>query len=282
MQNLAYYNGKYAPIEEMMIPFNDRVHFFGDGVYDVTLTRNHVPFALDEHIDRFYNSAALLDIKIPCTKAELAATIQEMINKVDCGEQFVYIQATRGTQDRLHTYPDDLKANIWMMLKPQALKDIYKPVSAITREDTRFFHCNIKTLNLLPSVMYAEEAERAGVYETILYRKPDRVTECAHANVHIINKDGIFQTAPTDHLILPGIARAHLIKACKALGIGVDEHPFTLDELMNAREVMISSSSAFAMHCVEIDGKPVGGKDSEKVKAIQDWVVNEFMTQTQK
>ena len=57
--------------------------------------------------------------------------------------------------------------------------------------------------------MYAQMAKRAGVYETILYRKPDRVTECAHANVHILNRDGVFRTAPTDELILPGIARAH-------------------------------------------------------------------------
>lgn len=280
MQNLAYYNGKYAPIDEMTVPFNDRVHFFGDGVYDVTYTRNHIPFALDEHIDRFYNSAALLDIHIPCTKAALADTIREMVRKVDDGDQFLYIQATRGTQMRQHTYPEDLMANLWIMIKPQQVKDIYTPVRAITAEDTRFFHCNIKTLNLLPSVMYAQQAERAGVFETILYRKPDRVTECAHANVHIINQNGIFQTAPTDHLILPGIARAHLIKACKALGIGVDEHPFTLAELMNAREVMISSSGAFGLHCVEIDGKPVGGKDPEKLKAIQDYVLDEFLTAT--
>lgn len=280
MENLAYYNGKYAPIDEMTVPFNDRVHFFGDGVYDVTYVRNHKPFALDEHIDRFYNSAALLDMHIPCTKAELAATIREMIAKVDASEQFLYLQATRGTQDRVHTYPDDMQANLWMFIRPGKIKDIFTEVKAITTEDTRFFHCNIKTLNLLPAVMYAEKAKRAGVYETILYRAPDRVTECAHANVSIINAEGNFQTAPTDHLILPGIARAHLIKACKALNIGVDENPFTLEQLMNAREVIISSSSAIGLRCIEIDGKPVGGKDAEKLKAIQNWVLDEFNNET--
>ena len=280
MENLAYYNGKFGPVEELTVPFNDRVHFFGDGVYDVTYARNHVPFALGEHIDRFYNSAALLDIRIPYEKAELAALVQDMINKVDSGEQFVYLQATRGTQNRAHTYPEDMKANIWMMLRPQKVQDIFREVTAITAEDTRFFHCNIKTLNLLPSVMYAQAAERAGVYETILYRKPDRVTECAHANVHIINGNGEFQTAPTDNLILPGIARAHLIKACHALGVPVRETPFTLSELMEASEVIISSSSAFGLHCVQIDGKPVGGKAPETLRAIQQWVLDEFLAET--
>ena len=280
MKNLAYYNGKIAPVEEMMVPFNDRVHFFGDGIYDVTYTRNYKPFALSEHLDRLFGCAKKLDIKIPHTKEELTDILMDLFPRLDTGDQFVYLQVTRGTQDRNHTYPEDQVGNLWIMLRPGGLKDIRMEVKAITAEDTRFFHCDIKTLNLLPAVMYSQMAERAGVYETILYRKPDRVTECAHANVHIINQRGAFQTAPLDNLILPGIARAHLIKACKALGYPVEETPFTLDELMNAKEVIISSSSAIGLRCVEIDGTPVGRGAEEMLTHIQDWVLNEFMTET--
>lgn len=281
MKDLGYYNGRFGAVEEMTVPFNDRVHFFGDGVYDVTYTRNHIPFALDEHLDRFYRSAAMLDIRIPHEKQELRAIILDMVRRVDSGEQFVYLQATRGTQPRDHVYPEDMHANIWIMLRPQTVKDVFHEVRAITAEDTRFFHNNIKTLNLIPAVMYAQMAKRAGVYETILYRKPDRVTECAHANVHILNRDGVFQTAPTDELILPGIARAHLIRACRALGVAVSETPFTLTDLMQAREVIISSSSAFGLRCVEIDGQPVGGGDAGKLRSIQQWVLDEFLRETE-
>lgn len=281
MRDLGYYNGRFGAVEEMTVPFNDRVHFFGDGVYDVTYTRNHIPFALDEHLDRFYRSAAMLDIRIPHEKQELRAIILDMVRRVDSGEQFVYLQATRGTQPRDHVYPEDMHANIWIMLRPQTVKDVFHEVRAITAEDTRFFHNNIKTLNLIPAVMYAQMAKRAGVYETILYRKPDRVTECAHANVHILNRDGVFQTAPTDELILPGIARAHLIRACRALGVAVSETPFTLTDLMQAREVIISSSSAFGLRCVEIDGQPVGGGDAGKLRSIQQWVLDEFLRETE-
>lgn len=280
MKNLAYYNGVYAPIEEMTIPFNDRVHFFGDGIYDVTYARGHKPFALSEHLDRLYGNAQKLDIRMPMPKEELTALMLDLIAKVDDGDQFLYLQVTRGTQDRLHTYPEDMVGNLWIMIRPGKLKDVFMDVKAITAEDTRFFHCDIKTLNLLPAVMYSQMAERAGVYETILYRAPDRVTECAHANVHIINQRGAFQTAPTDNLILPGIARAHLIKACRALGYEVEETPFTLEELMSAKEVIISSSSAIGLRCVEIDGKPVGGMATEMLRAIQTWVQEEFINET--
>ncbi len=286
METLGYYNGKFGPLDEMTVPFNDRVHFFGDGVYEACPARNHIPFALDEHIDRMYRSASMVDIHIPCDKAEMKAILLDMVGRVDSGDQFVYWQVTRGTAMRNHTYAEDMAGNLWISLKPAPLKPIEKKIAAITAEDTRFLHCNIKTLNLLPAVWYAQAAERAGVYETILYRKTAetvtncRVTECAHSNVHIINRDGVFQTAPTDNLILPGIARAHLIKACHALGIGVSETPFTVGELMEAREIIISSSSAIGLHCTMIDGHTVGGGAPETVAALQDWVMREFLEET--
>ncbi|MBQ9939878.1 MAG: aminotransferase class IV, partial [Oscillospiraceae bacterium] len=154
------------------------------------------------------------------------------------------------------------------------------PVSAVTAPDTRFFHCNIKTLNLLPAVLYAQNAHREGVYETILYREGGRVTECSHSNVHIITKEGVFKTAPTDNLILPGIARAHLITACRELGIAVDETPFSLDEMMDAAEVIISSSTGPIKICTGIDGKPVGGGAPEIVAKLRDFVINDFYEKT--
>ena len=279
MQNLGYYNGKFGPIEEMMIPMNDRVCFFGDGVYDATYSRNHIIYSLDEHIDRFYNSAALLRIKIPHIKAEMADILCEMVKKVDDGEQFVYWQVTRGTGMRNHAFPDDsVPANIWITLKPAKVKDTYKKVKLISLEDTRFLHCNIKTLNLLPSVIAAQKTAEAGCDEAVFHRG-DRVTECAHSNVSII-KDGVFVTAPTDHLILPGIARAHLIKTAKALGYAVDETPYTMDDLRNADEVIVSSSGSFCLAASELDGKPVGGKAPEMLKALQDALVADWLEKT--
>ena len=281
MKNLGYYNGNFAPLDQLTVPFNDRVHFFGDGVYEATLAHNYKIYALDEHIDRLYRSAALVDIKIKETKEEMKEILCELVKKLDDPDQFVYWQVTRGTQDRNHTYPEDMVGNLWVVLKPGKIKDVYEPVSAITAPDTRFYHCNIKTLNLLPAVLYAQRAQGEGVYETVLYREGGRVTECSHSNVHIITNDGVFKTAPTDNLILPGIARAHLIKACRKIGVPVDETPFTLEEMKNAAEVLISSSTAPVKQCISIDGLSVGGKSPEILKKLQDWVINDYISVTE-
>lgn len=279
MKKLGYYNGKWGELEEMSIPMNDRVCYFGDGVYDATYSRNYKIFALDEHIDRLYNSAALLKIEIGETKEEMKAILNEMVQKMDTDANFVYWQVTRGTGVRNHVFPTDgSKGNLWITIVPKDIVDVYKKIKLITMEDTRFLHCNIKTLNLIPAVMASQKAKEMKCDETVLHRG-DRVTECAHSNVHII-KDGIFVTAPTDHLILPGIARAHLIRACKKLGIGVDETPFTVEEMMNADEVIVTSSGSLCLAVEEIDGKPVGGKAPELLKAMQDEVLREFMEET--
>ena len=279
MKNLGYYNGKFGELEEMTIPMNDRVSWFGDGVYDAGPSRNYHIFALDEHIDRFFGNAAKLEIQMPVTKQEMKDLLNDLIRKVDTGELFVYYQVTRGTGIRDHVFTEG-PGNLWVMMKPAVIRDGAEPVRLVTTEDTRFFHCDIKTLNLIPSVMASEKAKRAGAKECIFVRPGGRVTECAHSNVHIL-KDGVFRTAPTDHLILPGIARAHLIRACHALDIPVSETPFTQDELYAADEVLVSSSSNFCLWASEVDGRPVGGKDPENREKLRKYVYEEFIRATE-
>ena len=279
MKNLGYYNGKFGPLDEMTVPMNDRVCWFGDGVYDAGPCRNYHVFAMDEHVDRFFRSAAALDIRIPVTKDELKALLNDLVRKVDTGDLFVYYQVTRGTAVRDHTW-DEMTGNLWVMLKPMTIGDCKTPIKLITTEDKRFFLCNIKTLNLIPSVMAAQKAKEAGCTEAVFYRPGGRVTECAHSNVHIL-KDGVLRTAPLDELILPGIARAHLLRACKALGIPVAEEPFMLDDLYDADEVLVTSSSKLCMYACEIDGKPVANRAPELVEKLRSYLIGEFRRETE-
>ncbi|MFT3983250.1 MAG: aminotransferase class IV [Lachnospiraceae bacterium] len=273
MENLGYYNGKFGLIEEMTIPMNDRVHFFGDGIYDATFSANHVIYLIEEHIDRFFNSAGLIRISIPYTKAEVKAILEEMVAKVEAEELFVYWQITRGTAPRNHAFPD-VEPNLWITVTPFELRDLKERMALTTMEDTRFLHCNIKTLNLLPSVMASQKAAEEGCQETVLHRG-NIVTECAHSNVSIL-KGGILQTHPNDHFILPGIAKAHLIKACRELQIPVDETPFTMEELESADEIIVTSSSNFCSAAKTLEGRPVGGKAPKLIEAIQDCLIKEF------
>lgn len=278
MKTLGYYNGTYDELENMKIPMNDRVCFFGDGVYDAGPSHNYRIFALDEHVDRFFNSAAMLRIQMPCTKEELKTLLKDLVKKMDTGDLFVYYQVTRGTGIRNHEFTDG-PGNLWVTLKPAPVPSIWEKINLITVEDTRFFHCNIKTLNLIPNVMAAQRAKEEGCGEAVFHRG-DRVTECAHSNCHIL-KGGRLITAPADHLILPGIARAHLIRMCEKLEIPVDERPFTVAEMMGADEVLVTSSSKFCLSAGQIDGIPVGGKAAGLLERLQSALEEEFLRETE-
>lgn len=279
MKNLGYYNGTWDEVEKMFIPMSDRVCFFGDGVYDATYSRNYKIFSLDEHIDRFFNSARLLEINLPYTKAELRGILNELVSKMDTGENFVYFQATRGSDEiRSHTFSNDAKANIWINIYHKEILDLTKRIQLITMEDTRFLHCNIKTLNLIPAVMASQRAKKEGCFEAVFHRN-GRITECAHSNIHII-KNGQLITAPTDNLILPGIARRHIINECRKMNIPVREEPYFLEQLLDADEVLVSSAGALCLAVDKIDGKPVGGNATELVEQLQAALLEDFISQT--
>ena len=278
MKELAYYDGRVGAPEEVMIPFNDRVHFFGDGVYEATLGGNHRVFLLQDHLDRFYSSAKALEIRIPMEKEELGRLLTELLEKVEGRTHFIYWQVTRGVDVRNHTYSEDMTGKLWVSVRPFAMQDPEKEIALITREDTRFYHCNIKTLNLLPSVMASQAAKRAGVGEAVFHRG-DVVTECSHSNISIL-KDGVFISHPNDNLILRGIAKTHMIAQCYRLGIQVLERPFTLAELMEADEIIVTSSSNFYRYATMVDGVPAGGKDPGIRKLLQKAVIGEFLEYT--
>ena len=280
MKDLGYYNGKYDRIENMYVPMNDRACFFGDGIFEVAYARNHKIYALSEHLDRMYDSAAMLGYNMPITKGEFASLLYELSLKVDSPDQLIYWQVSRGTEMRSHAPQSELTANIWVTIREKVMMPPYERAKLITFPDTRFFHCNMKTLNLLPTVMASIAAKDAGADEAIFHRN-GMVTECAHSNLCIIRKDGAVQTAPADKLILPGVTRAHMIRACAELEIPCIEENFTLEEMMNAAEVVIVTSGAQFRPVREIDGQSVGGGAPDLVAALQEKLYGNFLKETE-
>ena len=99
MKDLAYYNGEITPMDAMMIPMNDRAVYFGDGVYDMAYVRNKVCFALQDHVDRFFNSCRLMEIPIRMSKGELTALLNKLADMLDddLEDVMLYFQMSRGT-----------------------------------------------------------------------------------------------------------------------------------------------------------------------------------------
>lgn len=268
MNSIAYYNGKFAPAEEMMIPALDRGVYFGDGVYEALYARNRRVFALREHMQRLEASLRLAEIAPPMPPEEIEAVIYEALERVPDEEQIVYFQITRGTYPRMHAYPPEgTKSNLLLFTAPHGLADVGVPVKLRLQPDERWARCDIKTLNLLPNVMAAQRAAAAGCMETVFYRG-EMVTECASSNIFIL-KDEFLRTAPLSNELLAGITRRHTIELAERLGILVLEKAFTVQDLLHADEVLITNTVTHCAFANEIDGKPVGGRAQDMVKRLQ-------------
>lgn len=279
-ENVGYYNGEIGPLEEMKVPMGDRALYFGDGIYEATCVANRVPFALDEHLDRMYNSLRLMEIPFDMSREQIKAEFHRLIAAAkDASIHFLYWQVSRGVCPRNHPFPtQEVKPCLLAYVKPHSMKAMGVPYRLISMEDIRFQLCHIKTLNLIPSVMASQRAAQADCDEVVFHRG-SRVTECAHSNISIL-KDGVLRTAPTDELILPGITRKHLLELARANHIPVEEQPYSMVELMNADEVIVTSSSALCMMVETIDDIPVGGKDTKRLKVLQDAYLEKFNRET--
>ena len=278
MKTLGYYNGIIDELDRIQVPMLDRACYFGDGVYDVTYSRNYNIYALDEHIDHFFASASLIQIQPHVSKNELKEILQSLVQKMDSGDLWVYFQLSRSSDMRAHAFPQNPKPSLWVMLKPAVIRDTYEPMRCISMADTRFQHCNVKSLNLLPNVLATQAATQAGMDECILHRG-DVVTECAHSNLSIL-KNGTLITHPANEWIYAGTGRAHLMAECARQGIPVVERTYTVAELWEADEILVTSASALCVPVVELDGTPIGGKAADTVRALQDALLNEYLEAT--
>ena len=278
MERIGYFNGEIGNLDDMKIPLCDRSVFYGDAVYDAVLVLDKKAFALGLHLDRLYRSCEMTEIAFTVTRDKLEGEIAGLLEYAPMGVSMLYIQVTRGAAPRKHEYPKSAVPNLIMFVSPIALPPKDKRASLASIEDLRFQYCNIKTTNLMPNVFAAQRATSMGATEALLHRG-DRVTEAAHSSILML-KDGKLIVPPLDELILPGITRAIVESLCKDHSVDVETRIFTVDELRNADEILLCSTTKNVICVYDIDGESVGGKDPQLALNIQSWFDEEIYRDT--
>ncbi|UII57750.1 D-amino-acid transaminase [Cytobacillus spongiae] len=256
--SIGYINGKYISLDETVIPIDERGHQFGDGVYEVIRFYAGQPFMLDEHIERLINSSYAIKLPITDDLDSFRKLIMEAVQKAGISDCNVYIQITRGIATRNHLFPN-VPVSITMTVRPAKTIDKderAKGVFAITRDDERWANCYIKSLNLLPNILAKQEAEDQGCFEAILL-KEGFVTEGTSSNVYVV-KDGKVYTTPLSKQILPGITRMAVKQIAEKLEISFIEQHVSQEELMEADEVFVTSTTAEILPVVKINKCAVG------------------------
>jgi len=256
----VYLNGDFLPLEDAHISVLDRGFLFGDGVYEVIPVYGGRLFRLAHHLKRLDNSLAGIRITNPLSAAQWQAVLERLVSENAGNDQAVYLKVTRGAdRKRDHAFPAGVAPTVFAMSSPlPGAHDISQEsgVSAITLPDIRWKLCNIKAITLLPNVLLRQQAIDAGSVEAILINNGYAV-EGAASNLFIV-RNGIIITPPNSDALLPGITRDLVLELAATHGIPCREGDITENELRDADEVWLTSSTREISPVITIDGQPVG------------------------
>lgn len=257
--SIVYLNGDYLDADEARVPVLDRGFIFGDGIYEVVPVFGGQPLRLDHHLQRLRNSLEAIRLDDPHDAAQWATLLNELITRNGGGDMSVYLQITRGVAKRDHALPEHTTPTVFAMCNPLApapAEWLANGIAAVSLDDSRWLHCNIKATSLLPNVLLRQQALDSGAQEAILFRD-GLVTEGAASNVFVVI-GGLIVTPPTDHRLLPGITRDLLLELARENGMPCTEHPISIGELAAADEIWLTSSTREVLPVTRLDGKAVG------------------------
>jgi D-alanine transaminase len=261
MSRIAYVNGRYVPHRDAAVHIEDRGYQFADGVYEVIAVWNGRPVDLAGHMERLETGLRELRIPVPMSRSVLAHILRETVRRNRVMYGIVYLQISRGTAPRVHTWSQTIQPSMVVTARPMPgiRKEVMEEgVRVISVEDIRWKRRDLKTVGLLPNAMAKQKAHEAGCYEVFQVDGEGMVTEAGASNAWIVDQEGRLVTRPLGNEILPGITRATLLDIARANGIEVEERAFSLEEAKKARESFVSGTTAFVTPVVQIDDAVLG------------------------
>ncbi|MDP2648525.1 MAG: aminotransferase class IV [bacterium] len=258
-----FLNGELVSEGALKVSVRDLGFARGYAVFDFLITYpTHRPFMLGRHIDRLFNSAALIGLALPWSKEDIHGFVMQTLSaNSGGGEKAIKITLSGGISSSLAPENDP---TIVIVVDPKhdfPAAYYEKGVGIITEKFTRYIP-SAKSNNYIEGVRQMLRAEKAGAVEPVYY-DDTQVFEGATCNVFALI-GGKLLTPKTN--ILRGITRGVLLSVLE-LGVPVEEADFSIDALRAADEVFLTASNKEVMPVTAIDGTPVGsGKVGEAAK----------------
>jgi D-alanine transaminase len=257
---MVFLNGAMLPIAEAKISVLDRGFLLGDGVYEVIPAYGGSLFRLEQHLQRLQNSLDAIRISNPHTNAEWEKILNELIAQDSAADQSIYLQVTRGVAaKRDHAFPDKVVATVFAMSNPIATVSeeiLHKGIAAITLDDIRWQRCDIKAITLLANVMLRQQAHDEGAAESILISQ-GYALEGAASNLFIVDNSRIITPPKSSHL-LPGVTRDLVLELAGQHRLDYEERPILVQELQQADEIWLTSSTKEILPVTTLDQRAVG------------------------
>jgi len=270
----VYLNGAFVDESKAVVSVFDHGLLYGDGVFEGIRSYHRLIFKLREHIDRLFESAHTIMLRIPLSRAELIGVVKQTLRVNGLTNAYLRLVVTRGEGDlgldpRKCARPTVFVIADKIQLYPQQLysRGLELITVATQRNVPEALNPQIKSLNYLNNILAKLEAINAGYEEAIMLSSSGYVTECTGENLFLVSARGgsasggkgpCLLTPPPFIGVLRGITRQTVMGLGARMRLTVREELLTRHDLFNADEVFLTGTAAEIVPVVKIDGRVIG------------------------
>ena len=269
---MAYLNGEFLPVSEASLHVFDLGIAGGVSVTEMVRTFCHVPFRLDQHLDRLAWSLNRVGFETGRTTGELRAVCEQVVAEnaklipdhhdlglivfVTAGQNPTYVGRSAdplASQPTVcvHTFP--LPFELWADTYDTGVHLVTVPTRSIPDDviDPR-----IKHRSRLHWHLAAREAKQVDpIAMAILSDGDGQLTETATGNLCAV--DGATIITPAAH-VLDGISRDYVAELAASLGIGFVHAAVTAGDLSLADEAFLTSTPHCLLPVTRFNHAPIG------------------------
>ena len=296
-ERIVYFNGKYIPEGQAVVPFRDRSFKYGDGVFDMTRTFGHKIFKIEEHVDRLFNSLNYLDISIDQSRTEMVDISNKVLDLnlplIDQKEDYWVgqrisrgVDLVGGEQWDLDGGPTVIVECAPLPLRPRA--SLYESgikvwTPSVRRTPFQSMSPRAKTHNYINLILGDNEVKHIDKDAwAILLDINGNLTEGMGSNIFTVN-NGILYT-PKSQAVLGGISRETVMELAKSVNVTVIEKDIEVFEAINSDEMFLTSTSLCICPVKSFNGKKIGeevyGPITKKlIEAYKKFVSFDFVDQ---
>ena len=250
---IAYLNGQFLDEEDAVLNVKDLSIQRGYGVFDFLCFREGKPLYLQDYMDRFYTSAQKMFMEVPLSIEETSSIIHQLIKQNHVDDGGIRLQLTGG-----------VSADGYSIAKPgffitqhhlPAISDeqFHRGSAVISYEYQRTLP-EIKSTNYLMGVWLNNLLKRKNAQD-VVYHRDCRVSEFPRANIFMVDGSEKIKTPAKN--ILRGITRKKVIALAQSR-YEVVETDVAIDDLLNASEVFLTSSTRLVFPVTKINEATIG------------------------
>jgi branched-chain amino acid aminotransferase len=249
-EGVIWMNGEFVPWKDAKIHVLSHGLHYGSGVFEGERAYGGEIFKLTEHTQRLFDSAEILDMKIPYTVAEIDAASRETLKQQGFTDAYVRPIAWRGSE-MMGVAAQAAKINVAIAIwqwpayfdPAQLEKGIRLDIAEYRRPDPMTAPSKAKAVGLyMICTISKHKAERKGYADALMLDWRGQVAECTGANIFFV-KNGEIHT-PTPDCFLDGITRRTVMGLAQKRQIKVIERAIMPDELKTFEQCFIVGTAA--------------------------------------